>query len=243
MNHLNVKYLGRLSYEEGLAAQQMIWKQRLAGEISDTLLLLEHDSVFTMGRRDSQHNILVSEEMLAAPLLRCDRGGEITYHGPGQLMGYSHVKLNELNVGQGHKLESPSENKVGIGVKEFVFRLEEALMLLCSEYHLEPWRDSQHRGVWLGQKHISARKIAALGISIKQGVSMHGFALNVCTDLNFFKQIVPCGIADCSVTSLEHELSGGNLSNPNVQVEQVAMQLLKYFCLVFGYEGKFSIKM
>ena len=111
MNRLAVKYLGRVSYEEGRRLQQETWRQRLDGQICDTLLLLEHESVFTMGRRHSQHNILCPEEMLRAPVICCDRGGEMTYHGPGQLIGYVHAKLSEFDDGQGMRQ--------GIGVREF----------------------------------------------------------------------------------------------------------------------------
>ena len=227
MNLLTIQYLGRVSYYEGLAIQQNIWKKRLAGKIGDTLLLLEHESVFTIGRRDSAYNMLVPEKMLGAPVVRCDRGGEMTYHGPGQLVGYFHAKIG-----------GPKETRKISGVKELVYGLEEVIILLLRKrYNLQPWRDTQHRGVWLGkEKHqdqsCDARKIAALGISIKQGISMHGFALNISTDLCFFQRIIPCGISERSVTNLEKELDS---SHYTPTLLGVAEQLPEYFCSVFLY--------
>ncbi|WGK69246.1 lipoyl(octanoyl) transferase LipB [Candidatus Haliotispira prima] len=240
-NRLAVKYPGRVSYEEGLRLQQEIWQQRVAGDICDTLLLLEHDPVFTMGRRDSRHNMRLPERQLSAPVVRCDRGGEMTYHGPGQLVGYFHAKLSQLDNGR------------GIGIKELIFRLEETIILLLRlDYGLNPRRDPEHRGVWLesreGHSHNhgapAAAKIAALGISVRQGVSMHGFALNIITDLSFFQQIVPCGIAGRGVTSLKQELKRGACPQKAAQTNNVGVlpdlatvadQLCRHFRIVFGY--------
>ena len=301
---LAARYLGRVPYEQALRLQEQTWRKRACGEICDTLLLLEHESVFTMGRRDNRAHLLRDEAALGAPLLRCNRGGELTYHGPGQLVGYFHARLSEMS---GKKTEVDPKN--GFGVKDLVFGLEESIILLLRErYGLAPWRDLRHRGVWLGEKasktvssdwdkkndsikntalderkiplktklqntqqstpKIGARnackiaaqntpddkaeirneiaakicaKIAALGISIQQGVSMHGFALNISTDLRFFEQIIPCGIADRGVTSLEAELKCLGHSEkldrlPSMpSVKDMASELLPYFCTVFGY--------
>ena len=265
MKRLAARYLGRVPYEQALRLQEETRSKRVRGEICDTLLLLEHESVFTMGRRDSRTHLLRDEASLGAPLLRCNRGGELTYHGPGQLVGYFHARLSEMNG-------NPTKRQ-GIGVKDLVFGLEEAIILLLRErYGLAPWRDLRHRGVWLGEnksleglaetglggqetapsKMTSgaqntgkiaskicakiAAKICAMGISIQQGVSMHGFALNVCTDLRFFEQIVPCGIENRGVTSLEAELKRNFGKSHRVpSVKNIANELLVYFCTVFGY--------
>ncbi len=254
MSKLTVRYLGRLSYEQGLELQQQTWQQRSTGVICDTLLLLEHENVFTMGRRDSSSNMLLPEAWLSAPVVHCDRGGEMTYHGPGQLVGYFHAKLNDIPVGEtDHGPQTAGQTKLlkqsgrhrhyGIGVKELIWRLEETIIqLLRSDYGLPCCRDPEHRGVWLKPREgkssaQAAAKIAAVGISIKQGVSLHGFALNICTDLRFFEQIVPCGIPDRSVTSLERELSSvptGPLV-PLAPLSQISDQLAKHFAVVFGY--------
>ncbi len=251
MKRLVAKYLGRVSYEEGLRLQLETWEQRVRDNICDTLLLLEHDSVFTMGRRDSQHNMLLPAAMLGAPVVQSSRGGEMTYHGPGQLVAYLHAKLGELDDGRGP--DDGGQNR-GIGVKELIYRLEESIILLLrGRYGLAPWRDLQHRGVWLGDDNgraqaCSARKIAALGISVQRGVSMHGFALNISTDLSFFERIIPCGIAGRGVTSLEQELLGleywrGELeaNSAPLALPRIAGQLLKYFRLAFGYNQVDSI--
>ena len=256
VKRLAARYLGRVPYEQALRLQEETRSKRARGEICDTLLLLEHESVFTMGRRDSRAHLLRDEASLGAPLVCCNRGGELTYHGPGQLVGYFHARLSEMG---GKKTETGQKSE--FGVKDLVFGLEEAIILLLRErYGLAPWRDLRHRGVWLGENKSlgglaeiglvgqetapskitsgaqNAAKIAALGISIQQGVSMHGFALNVCTDLRFFEQIVPCGIADRGVTSLEAELKrnfGKSYRVPSAK--NIANELLAYFCAVFGY--------
>ena len=262
VKRLVARYLGRVPYQQALRLQEETRSKRARGEICDTLLLLEHESVFTMGRRDSRAHLLRDEASLGAPLVCCNRGGELTYHGPGQLVGYFHARLSEMG---GKKTETGQKSE--FGVKDLVFGLEEAIILLLRErYGLSPWRDLRHRGVWLtldssekpdsinaaaldgriepkaepqnapdNKAKISA-KIAALGISIQHGVSMHGFALNVCTDLRFFEQIVPCGIANRGVTSLEAELKRnfGKLDRVP-SVKNIANELLGYFCAVFGY--------
>ena len=260
MKRLAARYLGRVRYKQALRLQEETLRKRACGEICDTLLLLEHESVFTMGRRDSRAHLLRDEALLGAPLLRCNRGGELTYHGPGQLVGYFHARLSKMG---GKKTEVGQKSR--FGVKDLVFGLEEAIILLLRErYGLKPWRDLCHRGVWLGEnkgleglveaglggQEIAptknapqnaakiAAKIGALGISIKQGVSMHGFALNISTDLRFFEQIIPCGIANRGVTSLKAELQRFNSfreSHRVPSVKELAGELLPYFCAVFGY--------
>ena len=164
--------------------QRTIHSQVAEGICPNTLLLLEHPSVYTAGRRT-----LDSEKPAdGSPVIEVDRGGKITWHGPGQLVGYPIVKL-----AQPHEL-------VG-----FVREMERALINVCEEFGIKAMCVSGRSGVWILDEQ-GDRKIAAIGIRVAKGVTMHGFALNVCPDLDAFKQIVPCGIADADVTSMEREL-------------------------------------
>ena len=164
--------------------QRTIHSQVAEGTCPNTLLLLEHPSVYTAGRRT-----LDSEKPAdGTPVIEVDRGGKITWHGPGQLVGYPIVKLL-----QPHEL-------VG-----FVREMERALINVCEEFGIKAMCVSGRSGVWILDEQ-GDRKIAAIGIRVAKGVTMHGFALNVCPDLDAFKQIVPCGIADADVTSMEREL-------------------------------------
>ncbi len=164
--------------------QRTIHSQVAEGICPNTLLLLEHPSVYTAGRRT-----LDSEKPAdGSPVIEVDRGGKITWHGPGQLVGYPIVKL-----AQPHEL-------VG-----FVREMERALINVCEEFGIKAMCVSGRSGVWILDEQ-GDRKIAAIGIRVAKGVTMHGFALNVCPDLDAFKQIVPCGIADAGVTSMEREL-------------------------------------
>ena len=175
---------GLIDYEQALHMQRTIHSQVAEGICPNTLLLLEHPSVYTAGRRT-----LDSEKPTdGSPVIEVDRGGKITWHGPGQLVGYPIVKL-----AQPHEL-------VG-----FVREMERALINICEEFGIKATCVSGRSGVWILDDQ-GDRKIAAIGIRVAKGVTMHGFALNVSPDLNAFKQIVPCGIADADVTSMEREL-------------------------------------
>ncbi len=176
--------LGLIDYEQALHMQRTIHSQVAEGICPNTLLLLEHPSVYTAGRRT-----LASEKPAdGSPVIEVDRGGKITWHGPGQLVGYPIVKL-----AQPHEL-------VG-----FVREMERALINICEDFGIKAAFVSGRSGVWVLDEQ-GDRKIAAIGIRVAKGVTMHGFALNVCPDLNAFKQIVPCGIADADVTSMQKEL-------------------------------------
>ena len=164
--------------------QRTIHSQVAEGTCPNTLLLLEHPSVYTAGRRT-----LDSEKPQdGTPVIEVDRGGKITWHGPGQLVGYPIVKLS-----QPHEL-------VG-----FVREMERGLINVCEEFGIQATCVSGRSGVWILDEE-GDRKIAAIGIRVAKGVTMHGFALNVCPDLGAYKQIIPCGIADADVTSMEREL-------------------------------------
>ncbi|SNS33589.1 lipoyl(octanoyl) transferase [Granulicella rosea] len=192
--------LGRVPYAEALAIQQRVVAARKAGLIADTLLLLEHPPVLTLGRNSDRANILASDELLAAKgveLHDTNRGGDVTYHGPGQLIGYPIVDLRG---------DLPGKKGPHLGPVDFIRLLEEVLIRTCGEYGVMTQRVKGRTGVWtFAGGSILEKKIAALGVHVSQGVTSHGFALNVTTDLRDFQWIVPCGIADRDVTSLELE--------------------------------------
>jgi lipoyl(octanoyl) transferase len=188
MKPLAVRRLGRIPYAAGLELQARLVQQRQAGEIPDTLLLLEHDPVFTIGRNGKADNVLVPEDALKAQgfdVFETGRGGDVTYHGPGQVVGYPILDL------------SPDRRDV----HRYVRDLEEVMIRTCAAYGLQGSRVSGRTGCWIGDE-----KIGAIGVRISRWVTSHGFALNVTTDLSAFRLIVPCGISDRGVTSLEKAL-------------------------------------
>jgi len=175
---------GLIDYTKAWDVQRKIHSEVVQGNRPNTLLLLEHPSVYTAGRRTEQ-----SEKPIdGTPVIDVDRGGKITWHGPGQLVGYPIVKLAKP-----HEL-------VG-----FVREIESGLINACEEFGISAMCVSGRTGVWI-RDDKGDRKIAAIGIRVAQGVTMHGFALNVCPNLDAFKQIIPCGIADAQVTSMQEEL-------------------------------------
>ena len=192
--------LGRIPYPEGLAVQQRIVAARKAETIGDTLLLMEHPPVLTLGRNSSRMNVLLPNEELArrgVDLHETNRGGDVTYHGPGQLVGYPIFDLRG---------ELPGKKGPHLGPVDFVRLLEEVLIRTCAEFGVQAQRIYKRTGVWtIAGGSIQEKKIAAIGVHVSQGVTSHGFALNVTTDLRDFQWIVPCGIADREVTSLEVE--------------------------------------
>lgn len=213
--YLNLLHLGRISYKEGLKIQDRVVAARKADLIADTLLLLEHPPVLTLGRNSSRANILASDEFLRSrgvELHEINRGGDVTYHGPGQLVGYPVVDLRG---------DWPGKRGPFLGPVDFVRMLEEALIRTCSEFGVIAKRIPKCTGVWTfggTEAHAatgpacvspgSERKLAAIGVHVSQGVTSHGFALNVTTDLRDFDWIIPCGIRDRGVTSLELEADG-----------------------------------
>jgi lipoyl(octanoyl) transferase len=191
---------GRISYAEGLALQRRVTDARKAGSIGDTLLLFEHPPVLTLGRNSKREHVLASDELLRSKgieLHEINRGGDVTYHGPGQLVGYPVVDLRG---------ELPGKKGPHLGPVDFVRLLEEVLIRTCGDFRVMAQRIKGRTGVWtLANGSIAEKKIAAIGVHVSQGVTSHGFALNVTTDLRDFQWIVPCGIADREVTSLELE--------------------------------------
>jgi lipoyl(octanoyl) transferase len=180
-----------LGYEQAWALQRDLHARRVAGQIPDVCLLLEHPPVYTAGRRTEPADRPLGDP--GAPVIEVDRGGKITWHGPGQLVGYPIVALGEP-----------------IDVVEYVRMVEEALIRTCAEAGLATVRVPGRSGVWVPCNRAPApggdRKVAAIGIRVSRGVTMHGFALNCENDLAWFDRIVPCGISDASVTSLTAEL-------------------------------------
>jgi lipoyl(octanoyl) transferase len=199
---LNLLQPGRISYAEGLRVQAEIVAARKAQRIGDTLLLLEHPPVLTLGRNATRANILASEEVLArygVEVHEVNRGGDVTYHGPGQLVGYPIFDLRG---------EFPGKRGPHLGPVDFVRLMEEALILTCEDFGVPAQRICKLTGVWtLAGGSVGEKKIAAIGVHVSQAVTSHGFALNVTTDLRDFEWIVPCGLADRGVTSLEIEAS------------------------------------
>lgn len=184
-NMLSIQRVGLLGYEEALELQRKIHSEVASAVRSNSLLLLEHPSVYTAGKRTTD----LERPTDGTPVINVDRGGKITWHGPGQLIGYPIVKLAK-----------PSE-LVG-----FVRVIEEGLMTVCREFGIDTQQISGRSGVWVRDER-GDRKIAAIGIRVAQGVSMHGFALNVNPELAAFNRIIPCGINDAAVTSMADELS------------------------------------
>jgi lipoyl(octanoyl) transferase len=198
--HIHLLQLGRVSYAEGLRVQAEVVAARKAGAIGDTLMLMEHPPVLTLGRNASRANILASDEALAergVEIHEINRGGDVTYHGPGQLVGYPIFDL------RGHL---PGKRGPHLGPVDFVRLMEEALILSCKDFGVPAQRICKLTGVWtLAGGSVREKKIAAIGVHVSQAITSHGFALNVTTDLRDFDWIVPCGITDRTVTSLELE--------------------------------------
>ena len=200
---IHLLQLGRVPFAEGLRLQAEIAAARRAGVIGDTLILLEHPPVVTLGRNASRANILANPEQLAArgvEVHEINRGGDVTYHGPGQLVGYPIFDLRG---------DLPGKRGPHLGPVDFVRRIEEALILSCKDFGVPSQRICKRTGVWtLAGGSVPEKKIAAIGIHVAQAITTHGFALNVTTDLRDFEWIVPCGITDRAVTSLEMEAPG-----------------------------------
>jgi lipoyl(octanoyl) transferase len=194
---ISVLQLGTLDYATGLRLQQKLVDLRKENRIGDVLLLLEHTPVITLGRNAKQKNIIASAEMLAGrgvEVCECDRGGDVTFHGPGQLVGYPIFDLRGL--------PSNEPGRKSLGAIEYVRRLEEVLIRTCAGLGIPTARINGLTGVWTQ----SEAKLAAIGVHISRGVTSHGFALNVNTDLDYFNLIIPCGIASKPVTSIAKEL-------------------------------------
>ncbi|MFP5232619.1 MAG: lipoyl(octanoyl) transferase LipB [Acidobacteriota bacterium] len=220
---IHLLQLGRVPYAEGLRLQAEVAAARRAGVVGDTLILLEHPPVLTLGRNASQANILLRPEELAArgvEVHEINRGGDVTYHGPGQLVGYPIFDLRG---------DLPGKRGPHLGPVDFVRRMEEALILSCKDFGVAAQRICKRTGVWTpAGGSVPEKKIAAIGIHVAQAITTHGFALNVTTDLRDFEWIIPCGITDRAVTSLEVEAPG-----PAPTMEEAAAAVSANFGRVF----------
>jgi lipoyl(octanoyl) transferase len=224
---LSVMYLGRVAYRAGLELQARLVELRKAGAIGDVLVMLEHPPVLTLGRamgrkNGGRENVLLSEDALRArgvEVVETNRGGDVTYHGPGQLVGYPIFDLRGPLRAGGKRL----------GPVDFVRQMEEALIRTMADYGVTAMRVPGRTGVWTQPNgSVVEKKIAAIGIHVSAGITSHGFALNVTTDLKDFEWIVPCGIDDRAVTSLEMESRGADLTLETA-AERVARQFGRVF--------------
>lgn len=236
---ISVLQLGAIDYSTGLRLQQRLVELRKEGRIGDVLLLLEHSPVITLGRNAKRENILASPEFLAqrgVEVFECDRGGDVTFHGPGQLVGYPIFDLRGF--------ATPDGKRKTLGAIEYVRRLEEVLIRTCADFAIPAKRICGLTGVWtdpdrLGTGGSKTRlntidtdkdeaKIAAIGVHISRSVTSHGFALNVNLDLSFFDLIIPCGITAKPVTSMAKELG------KQVSLQDVAHSISRNFGLIFS---------
>ena len=212
MRALEVRRLGVVPYADALATQRALVEERKAGRVDDLLLLLQHPPVITLGVRGDggRTNIVAPPERLAElgiDVLETGRGGDVTYHGPGQIVGYPIIDLK------------PDRCDVHVYVRD----LEEVMIRVCAEYGLTASRIKGLTGVWVG-----AEKIAAIGVRISRWVTSHGFAFNVSTPLDHFALIVPCGIADRGVTSLERA------TGRDISLADVEEAVIRHFAVVFS---------
>ncbi len=208
----HLEQLGLVGYEDSLRLQRELVARRKAGTIPDTLLLLEHPHVYTLGRNAKTENLLISAEQLAArgaQVFEIDRGGDVTYHGPGQLVGYPILDLAN------HRRD----------IAWYMRCLEEVLIEVAGEYGIQAGRLAGAPGVWVGND-----KLVAMGVHISRWVTSHGFAFNVNTDLSYFDWIIPCGLRDKGVTSLQ------KLLGRPVEMEEVVERVARQFGRVFEVE-------
>jgi lipoyl(octanoyl) transferase len=218
-----IDYKEAWDYQENLLQKVLeikIAKQDSSQEnnvISNYLLFCEHPHVYTLGKSGNEYNLLITKEFLErinATFYKINRGGDITYHGPGQLVGYPIIDLDQFKI----------------GVKEYVYRLEEAVIRMLKDYNIIAHRKEKATGVWLGESEANERKICAIGVRVSRNVTMHGFALNILTDLAYFKYINPCGFKDKQITSIQKELA------VPVDFGEIQERLKQHLSEVFGME-------
>lgn len=238
---ISIVQLGIVDYATGLRLQQQLIALRKENKIGDVLLLLEHKPVITLGRNAMAANVVASPELLArrgVELFECDRGGDVTFHGPGQIVGYPIFDLRGFPL--------PDGKRKTVGVIEFVRRLEDVIMRTCADFAIATKRVPGLTGVWTdpeaGKLHVGTAalgrsversstvaesKLAAIGVHISRFVTSHGFALNVNTDLSYFNLIVPCGITTKPVTSMQQQLGR------ELDLNAVAESISRNFGVVF----------
>lgn len=232
---ISVLQLGEIDYATGVRLQQKLVDLRKDGRIGDVLLLLEHTPVITLGRNAKRANVVATDEVLqqrGVEIFDCDRGGDVTFHGPGQLVGYPIFDLRGFPAEDGRRQT--------LGAIEYVRRLEEVLIRTCAGFRIPAERVRGLTGVWTSSiqaeidgatpgenKNKDQSKIAAIGVHISRSVTSHGFALNVNTDLSYFDLIIPCGITHKPVTSMQKELGDA------VALQDVAHSAARNFGTVF----------
>jgi lipoate-protein ligase B len=206
-------YLGLVEYNTGCKLQEIIQQQRLQNSVPDVLILLEHPPVYTIGRHSAESEITIPRATMLIEeisLFETDRSGDITYHGPGQIVGYPILNLKKLNI----------------SVNEYLRKLEEIVMNLLHDFNIAGHRNEGYSGVWVGDK-----KICSLGIHVSHHITTHGFALNVNNDLRYFEYIRPCGLPGKDITSISR------LLGHHVQMETIVDKLQKHFMSIFGLES------
>ena len=227
MKDLHFQDLGLIDYKEAWDFQETLFKENIEAKIENRkadktvtatknhLIFCEHPHVYTLGKSGDESHLLLSEGLLkqkGATYYKINRGGDITYHGPGQIVGYPILDLDKFFT----------------DIHKYLRFLEEMIILTLAEYGIESGRSKGFTGVWLdADDPLKARKICAMGVRCSRWVTMHGFAFNVNADLDYFNNIVPCGIADKQVTSLQKEL------NREVDVDEVKQKLKKHFLQLF----------
>jgi lipoate-protein ligase B len=202
--------LGMVDYKESWDLQRNLWSRRVEGELPDLLVLLEHPHVITLGRRGNRAHLNVSSDILEVmkiPVFHVERGGDVTYHGPGQMVVYPILNLKEY----------------GYRMVRYIGQLEEIILRVLRDFGIEGKRDPLNRGVW-----VEGDKIASVGVAIKRWVSFHGFSLNSETDLKYFELINPCGLQGIKVTSMV-EILGKKISR-----EELSEKIIFYFGEIFG---------
>lgn len=206
----------KIAYSEALDRQTNLFNskvaQKLNGEenICQDFILCEHNNVYTLGKHGKDSNLLVNDEFLKqinAEVYHINRGGDITYHGPGQITGYPSLDLDSM----------------GLGIRDYIYTLEQMVINLMKDYDVECERLQGATGVWIEAHTKKARKICAIGVKVSRGITMHGFAFNVNTDLNYFSYINPCGFVDKGVTSMQKEL------HQAVDIERIKHELYNHF--------------
>ncbi|UCC12677.1 MAG: lipoyl(octanoyl) transferase LipB [candidate division WOR-3 bacterium] len=210
---MNIIDLGRRDYKDVWDMQKTLHEKRVAGDIQDTLLLVEHDHVITLGKSGKEKNVLVPMKLLAekgVAYYEIERGGDVTYHGPGQLVGYPIFNIKEHLI----------------GIKPFIEKLQSVVIRALEQYDIQAHARDKMIGVWTAHG-----KICSIGVAVKRWVSFHGFALNVNTDLSYFNLINPCGMRDVNMTSMKE------ITHETVDVQNVKKHIIDSFAQVFEQEA------
>lgn len=210
--------LGLIDYAKAWNLQKEVFDKRVSGNTDDTFFMLEHPNTYTLGKTADKNNLISNKDYLekeGISVFEIDRGGDITYHGPGQIVGYPIIDLKHWKQ----------------DTHLYLRNIEETIIKVCNYYGLNAGRKEKYTGVWIGE-----RKICAIGVKISRWVTMHGFAFNINTNLNLFNGIIPCGIKDKEVTSLERELG------KRFDINEVKEKILEVFINQFNYDEFSTVK-